>query len=51
MFGQQYFQNCHKLLCDAVSATSAFNLKLCPIHLTQTQHAAQYNTLRHTTLP
>ena len=22
-------QNCHKLFCDAVSATPAFNLKLC----------------------
>ena len=29
-FGQQYLQNCPKLFCDAVSATSAFNLKLCP---------------------
>ena len=29
MFGHQYLQNCHKLFCDAVSATPAFNLKLC----------------------
>ena len=27
--GQQYLQNCLKLFCGAVSATSAFNLKLC----------------------
>ena len=31
MFGQEYFQNCLKLFCHAVSATSAFNLKLCPM--------------------
>ena len=29
MFGQQYLQNCFKLFGNAVSATSAFNLKLC----------------------
>ena len=29
MFGQQYLLNYPKLFCDALCATSAFNLKLC----------------------
>ena len=27
--GHQYLQYCQKLFCNAVSVTSAFNLKLC----------------------